>query len=196
MERYKICPSCGEKNRPQALECIKCETDLTGVRVTDKATQESIKAMESPSETVGSFRICDCGAKNPSNARKCSVCGEDISDVLPCNDITVANNYKLSSIDGKYVFELTDKETVVGRDNKMSEYLCSKSYVSRSHCKFIIEGNDLYVENLSNTNFTFINNKKILERTKLSDGDEIGLGGINKNGEYQSDAAYFILRIN
>ena len=43
------------------------------------------------------------------------------------------------------------------------------------------------------TNRTFINNKPIAgsEPTALSDGDEIGLGGMEINGVRQSQAAYF-----
>ena len=52
-----------------------------------------------------------------------------------------------------------------------------------------------FIENLSNTNFTYVNNKKIMEKTKLTDGDEIGLGGTNLNHKRQEQAAYFQVRI-
>ena len=48
---------------------------------------------------------------------------------------------------------------------------------------------------MSNTNFTYVNNQKITEKTRLNDGDEIGLGGTNINGKSQSMAAYFLVRI-
>lgn len=67
----------------------------------------------------------------------------------------------------------------------MSDYLSSKSYVSRAHAKLMLLENELYIENLSNTNFTYVNNNKITQRTKIQDGDEIGLGGINLNGNRQ-----------
>ena len=43
--------------------------------------------------------------------------------------------------------------------------------------------------------FTYVNNKKIQERTKLQDGDEVGLGGMSINGSRQEEAAYFLVRI-
>ena len=52
----------------------------------------------------------------------------------------------------------------------------------------------IYIENLSNTNFTFVNNQKIAEKTELHVDDEIGLGGNETNGSRQSGAAYLILR--
>ena len=36
---------------------------------------------------------------------------------------------------------------------------------------------------------------EIIEKTKLTDGDEVGLGGIRINGSRQEQAAYFLVRI-
>ena len=52
----------------------------------------------------------------------------------------------------------------------------------------------IYIENLSNKKFTFVNNQKIAEKTELHVDDEIGLGGNETNGSRQSGAAYLILR--
>lgn len=199
MEKYKICPSCHEKNEPTLLECLYCEADLTRVKITDEETEkmnEVNSVVQQPSVTM--IRLCECGAKNPPNARKCSSCGEEISDITPTPDeqgSVVETTFVLSSTDGQYAYKMTSDEVVIGRENVMSEYLASKSYVSRAHAKLILENNELYIENLSGTNFTYINNKKITAKEKLSDGDEIGLGGTNVNGKCQSEAAYFLVRI-
>jgi pSer/pThr/pTyr-binding forkhead associated (FHA) protein len=37
LDKFKVCPACGEHNPPALLECRKCETDLTGVKVADDA---------------------------------------------------------------------------------------------------------------------------------------------------------------
>lgn len=199
MEKYKICPSCHEKNEPTLLECLYCEADLTRVKITDEETEkmnEVNSAAQQPAVVM--VRLCECGAKNPPNARKCSSCGEEISDITPTPDeqeSVVETTFVLSSTDGQYAYKMTADEVVIGRENIMSEYLSSKSYVSRAHAKLILENNELYIENLSGTNFTYINNKKITAKEKLSDGDEIGLGGTNINGKCQSEAAYFLVRI-
>ena len=39
MEKYKICPSCKTKNPPALFECMSCEADLTGVKITDENTR-------------------------------------------------------------------------------------------------------------------------------------------------------------
>ena len=205
MNKYKICPSCRAKNEPVLLECLYCEADLTHVKVTDESTEKMLEENEAAaaaaSKKTTMVRICDCGERNPANARKCRACNEDISDVTPTEEEltetekTEAKSFVLSSLDGKYAYKIEDGETVVGRTNVMSEYLASKSYVSRVHAKLTLENEELYIENLSGTNFTYVNNKRITEKTKLENGDELGLGGINVGGKCQSEAAYFAVRI-
>lgn len=199
MEKYKICPSCHEKNEPTLLECIYCEADLTRVKITD---EESERMQENNSiaeqQTAELVRLCECGAKNPPNARKCSSCGEDISDITPTPNTAekpAETAFVLSSTDGQYAYKMTSDEIIIGRENIMCDYLSVKSYVSRSHARLSIINGELFIENMSNTNFTYVNNQKITEKTRLNDGDEIGLGGTNINGKSQSMAAYFLVRI-
>lgn len=200
MEKYKVCPSCKTKNEPTLLECINCEADLTRVKITDEETDRMLaeNAAVQSAATVKRVRVCECGAKNPANARKCGSCGEDISDITPVLDEEEEQRtftYVLSSLDGQYAYKLAADEVTIGRENIMGEYLSAKSYVSRMHAKLVLAEDGLYIENMSNTNFTYVNNKKILERTKLQDGDEVGLGGLNVNGRRQEQAAYFLVRI-
>ena len=195
MEKYKVCPNCGEHNSPTLMECMKCQTDLMSVKVVDAKTENVIKEIHPTTEMV---RICDCGAENPSSARKCLSCGEDISDITP-----IAKNecslffYALQSIDGKYNFEIKN-DCTVGRENEMQDYLQDKVYVSRNHAKLTLSEDKLYILNLSDTNFTYVNNEKIPNDvpTELKIGDEIGLGGCVKNGERQELAAYFTVGKN
>lgn len=202
MEKYKICPSCKTKNETTLLECINCEADLTMVKITDEETEKMLAEnvdMESRI-TVKLVRMCDCGAKNPPNARKCGSCSEDISDITPVPDEAGAEEqkgfaYVLSSLDGQYAYKMTVDKVVIGRENIMGEYLSAKSYVSRAHAKLLLAEDGLYIENMSNTNFTYVNNKKISGKTKLQDGDEVGLGGTDINGKRQEQAAYFMVRI-
>ena len=198
MEKFKICPVCGMHNKPNMIECIGCETDLTSVRATDEATEQAkITAQENTSENVEEkyVRICDCGCINSATAKKCIECGEDISDIAPI--LQSENNtckYVMTSLDGEYAYEIKDGTAILGRENEMKEYLANKAYVSRQHAKIMKDDDKVYIENLSNTNFTFVNNQKIVEKTELHVDDEIGLGGNETNGSRQSGAAYLILR--
>lgn len=199
MNKYKICPECHEKNDPFMIECAYCESDLTGVRITDEETERMAQenAALQAETSVKLIRLCDCGTKNAPNARKCSACHEDISDITPTPDTEeeTATSFILSSMDGQYAYTMTADEVTIGRESTMGEYLGRKSYVSRSHAKLSVESGELWIENLSGTNFTYVNNQKITEKTKLADGDEVGLGGMSINGSRQEQAAYFLVRI-
>ncbi len=200
MRKYKICPSCKAKNAPALFECIHCEADLTGIKITDEETEamNTANAAAKPEERAKLFRLCDCGVKNAPNARVCSACGEDISDVAPTPDTQEApaeTTFVLSSLDGRYAYKVTRPEVILGRENVMHEYLTAKVYVSRAHAKLYLSEGKLYIENLSGTNFTYVNNQKTAGRVELQDGDEIGLGGTNINGKCQEQAAYFLVRI-
>lgn len=200
MEKYKICPTCKTKNPPTMIECIKCETDLTSVPIGEELI-ESIKEdsaeRRKTTSQVQMVRMCECGAKNIPSARKCSECGEDISDVIPIQDSDGINHFILSSLDGEYAFELNSNLTIVGRENVMKDYLSRKSFVSRKHAEFLLEVDKLWIKNLSATNHTYVNNELIRDNefVELHDGDVVGLGGKEVNGKMQDEAAYFRVRI-
>lgn len=200
MEKYKICPACQTKNPPGLFECINCEADLTSVKITDGDVEEHVEKEEKLSQDQADkmYRVCECGEKNPVNARKCRKCKEDICDITPTLDDQEqckCTEFLLCSVDGEFAYSIELGEVIIGRDNVMMEYLAKKSYVSRAHAKLMLSDGELFIENLSNTNFTYINNTRIVSKTKLKDGDEIGLGGISINGKYQDKAAYFTVRI-
>lgn len=190
MDKYKICPNCGTHNSPTSFQCTECDEDLTSIRITDDSTAQLDSNSQSDNTMV---KICEeCGAENNPASRKCSACGEDISYIIPTNK---KSKYKLTSVDGTYEFNLTGNTHVIGRENEMQEYLSSKPYVSRCHAKLTQENGGLFITNLSQTNFTYVNNKKLIntEIAELKCGDEIGLGGIVKNNQRQDQAAYFIV---
>ncbi len=181
---------------------MSCEADLTGVKITDEETEKMIAenaAAQAEAAPKKMFRVCECGTNNAPNARKCSSCNEDISDITPtlCNEEVKEESisFVLSSLDGRFAYKVITSDVTIGRENTMSEYLAVKNYVSRNHARITRENNELFIENLSNTNFTYVNNKKIVAKTKLQDGDEVGLGGTNINGKCQEQAAYFLVRI-
>lgn len=201
MEKFKICPSCGAKNLPNALECDSCETDLSTVRVTDEETskrRENEGKLSTSTPPMTRVRVCEsCGFANPANARKCSSCGEDISDIIPTEELSAEEkHYVLASLDGEYVFQLPAGKTTIGREAIMSDYLARKGFVSRQHAELELQECKLTLKNLSRTNYTYVNNQKVSDEVvELKDGDIIGLGGNEHNGKRQDNAAYFMVRI-
>jgi hypothetical protein len=195
MAKLKICPFCKAHNDPASIECINCEADLTRVRVIDEQEEQKKAERANPVLAVPArYRTCECGAKNAANARKCSVCGEDISDVTPEEEVSADQSmYRLESMDAQCRVSI-EKEMVIGREYSLKEYLGNKPFVSRKHAKLTLEADGLYIENLSNTNYTYVNNRRITQKTRLSDGDEIGLGGFVCEGQRQEQAAYFMVK--
>ena len=205
LPKYKICPECGKHNPPNLFECRYCETDLTGIKVVDRALEEAIIAApkEESSEMTKTelVRICECGAENAPQARKCSVCGEDISDIIPVQVEKKAErvfSYELKSLDNTFSITIDKPLIVIGREAELKDFLQTKVYVSRQHAKMTVVANRVFVENLSRTNKTFINNEEIPNGipTAINNGDEIGLGGKVINGRRQDNAAYFIFQEN
>ena len=125
MEKFKICPVCGMRNKPNMIECLGCETDLTSVKATDEETEKAKN--DTPESAVSKeeyVRICDCGAVNSATDKKCVECGEDISDIAPSlNEQRSECAFVMTSVDGTYVFEIKEGEVVIGREHEMKEYL-------------------------------------------------------------------------
>lgn len=202
LQKYKVCPNCGEQNAPNLMECRKCETDITGIKVVDSSAEPAtLPPPETNSEPITALaRVCDCGAQNPPQARKCKVCGEDISDIMPT---TVAQEdikpftYELKAIDDDFSIVFDKSVIIIGRNAELKEYLEKKLYVSRNHAKLTIVAEKVFIENLSSTNKTYVNNEPTEDGTPflLKNGDEIGLGGKVLNDTRQSQAAYFTFSI-
>ncbi len=206
LNKYKVCPECGKHNPPSLIECRYCEADLTGVKVVDsEAEAQQNAAIEAPPTErapveMELMRICDCGAENPPQARKCKACGEDISDIIPKQVEKKAKkvfSYDLKSVDGSCSITIDKPLVVIGREAELRDYLTGKMYVSRQHVRLTVVVDKVFIENLSRTNKTFVNNEEIPDATPtaIANGDEIGLGGKVINGNRQEKAAYFILQV-
>ena len=205
LDKYKVCPECGKHNDPSLLECRYCEADLTGIKVVDESTEtqpESVEQANSNNQKGKSLvRICsECGAENAPQARKCKSCGEDISDILPVQveqDVKKTFTYELRAIDGTFSIEIDKPLVVLGREALLKEYLGERVYVSRQHARLTVVAGKVFIENLSQTNKTFINNEEICDATPtaINDGDEIGLGGKVIDGNRQAKAAYLVFRV-
>ncbi|MCL1802585.1 MAG: FHA domain-containing protein [Eubacteriaceae bacterium] len=123
---------------------------------------------------------------------RAEVSAESDSDI----ESSAANAFELVSISGDFSISIDKPEIVLGRAASASVYLKDKLYVSRLHAKIRLVGNKVFIEDISNTNHTFVNNEFIKRgyMAELQDGDEIGLGGKIVNGSRQNDAAFFYFR--
>src|SRR5262245_8995372 len=69
---------------------------------------------------------------------------------------------------------LLDQESILlGREGSVCQIIMRSPSVSRRHARIVREGKQFFIEDLNSRNKTYVNNKKILERTLLKDKDEI-----------------------
>ena len=66
------------------------------------------------------------------------------------------------------------REVIVGRDETCDVRILSKS-VSREHCAIEQDGDGLVLRDLGSSGGTYLNGNRV-EKVKLSDGMEIGVG--------------------
>jgi diguanylate cyclase (GGDEF)-like protein len=71
-------------------------------------------------------------------------------------------------------FELAELPVVIGRGSDADFRIPSRS-VSRSHCRILLEGDALWVEDLRSTNQTLVNGLAV-DRQCLDDGDQLRIG--------------------
>ncbi len=195
-EAYKRCPQCRNLFLAKILQCPIDETDLTripiGIRTAD--------THQEPEEVTYVKRCNYCGAINDFDLCNCSGCGEDISDCQPITREEAESGvptFRLVSIDEECSCLLPQGSTFLGADETLSEYLERKEYVSGKHAEILVEGNRIWIKDISKTNPITVCNKIISKNDyfELHCGDVVGLGGAIINGEYQEDAAFLRVEI-
>ena len=76
-------------------------------------------------------------------------------------------------------FQLAIGERVIGRDADADVTLDSTN-VSRQHARLVVSGDGVTVEDLGSKNGTFVNDRRLVDRTpaRVADGDRIRIGSL------------------
>jgi len=80
-------------------------------------------------------------------------------------------------------------EIVIGRDDPVSNVFSDidltdhggdEGGVSRRHARLLVQGSQVYVEDLNSTNYTYVNQQRLApgQPHPLNSGDEVRLGGV------------------
>ena len=72
-------------------------------------------------------------------------------------------------------YRLNEGETVVGRGGS-SNIIFPEPQVSTRHAQITVEGDEVYVADLSSTNGTIVNGQRIREKVQLAVGDHVKFG--------------------
>lgn len=137
----------------------------------------------------------NCGAEAPEEANFCPSCGAEMESdptvvYLPLDDrrehpLTPAEAEQVEGIRGfalvveqgprsGMTFVLNPGVTTVGR-HPDSDIFLDDVTVSRHHCRFVVEGGELTVEDSGSTNGTYVNDSRV-DSSQLGAADEVLVG--------------------
>ncbi len=74
-----------------------------------------------------------------------------------------------------HVYTLTSAIVVIGRD-PVSDVVVSDPEVSRRHARIFLQEGSFHIEDLRSTNGTYVNGRRINDRTRLASGDILDFG--------------------
>lgn len=194
----RICDACGTKNPSNARKCAGCGEEIFDITPTPDPADAPLSPKEEKTEAVLPVLEEDVSEApaEPSPVAETS----DEKEALPVTVLntslgTLAYHVTLTTLDHGFSYTLTNERTVLGRSEEASDYLSTKPYVSRVHCSLTVTAEGVFLEDLNNTNYTFVNNTRAVGRVKLENGDTLALGGMVIGGNRQSSAAYFTVAI-
>ena len=107
---------------------------------------------------------------------------EEISNTVLLTDIKLNNSGRvLKSINGKEDIEISYLPFIIGKQDRICDYVLDVEGVSRIHLKFFEKNGLLYAVDLNSRNGTYINGKKLEneENIELNNGDIVNICGMS-----------------
>ena len=107
---------------------------------------------------------------------------EEISNTVLLTDIKLNNSGRvLKSINGKEDIEISYLPFIIGKQDRICDYVLDVEGVSRIHLKFFEKKGLLYAVDLNSRNGTYINGKKLEneENIEMNNGDIVNICGMS-----------------
>ena len=107
---------------------------------------------------------------------------EEISNTVLLTDIKLNNSGRvLRSINGKEDIEISYLPFIIGKQDRICDYVLDVEGVSRIHLKFFEKKGLLYAVDLNSRNGTYINGKKLEneENIEMNNGDIVNICGMS-----------------
>src|SRR5437868_6907413 len=86
--------------------------------------------------------------------------------------------YVLREINGERVFPLRHRIVVIGRDPSC-DVVTESQQASKRHAMIVSVAGSFYIEDLDSSNGTYLNGKRIFQRTRLRPNDQLQLSGLS-----------------
>ncbi len=205
------CPSCGAQVMPGEMFCQNCGTALGGVAPAPAQPfpyhAPPPQAAAGPQEAL----ICpSCGTSLEPGSMFCDMCGAPITGAAPSFAAAPQVAYPpplaappvgVGGLHGRLVVQSTNtpipfppgrSEIVIGREDPvnnifpdidLTDHGGDEGGVSRRHARIYVRGEQLFIEDLNSTNYTYVNQEKLTpgQPHPLNNGDEIRLGKVRLN---------------
>lgn len=99
--------------------------------------------------------------------------------ILISQSLNSYNRCLLSMLDNNNI-KIDEYPFIVGKGAKNVNYAINDSTISRIHCKFLLENNCYYIQDLNSRNGTYINNDFLepYQIVEINIGDKIRIGGM------------------
>ena len=107
---------------------------------------------------------------------------EEIGSTVLLTDIKIKSSGRfLRTVNGKEDIELSYLPFIIGKQERVCDYVLDTDGVSRMHLKFFEKDNEIYARDLNSRNGTYINGRKLEneENIRLYNGDSVNICGIS-----------------
>ena len=171
-EVANACPNCGFSNQPGSLFCDNCGLQLPPVAVKPPSLPIHLPPSAPTPSTVATRPIGD-------QLRRAEI------EIPPITIVT--GRFETQDSGAIIYFPRGKPQIMIGREDPvdgafpeidLNPYRGEELGVSRRHALISIESGRLFIEDLGSTNYTHLNQNRLLpnQRYQLNDGDEIRFG--------------------
>jgi hypothetical protein len=122
-----------------------------------------------------------CRHRNSPDAQMCVECGANLVSVVPVSEESLPNENKTLSLEFPFGVEIVEAGTVLGRDNAdFGDRIAASEngeYVSGEHAVITRHGELFIIHHVGrdDSNFTYIDDRKIDSEAELRDGQKLSL---------------------
>ena len=159
------CSACGHKNFPGVTFCERCGVQLAPVESVPPPAPRLIIAGQEANYPDFLARSVTEKTTNPVDYGELLILDTNTRIHLPEGRVEI-------------IIGRTDPEQNIFPDVDMTPFGGEAAGVSRQHARITFQEGKIYLEDLSSTNFTYLNNLKLepAGRFLLKSGDELGFG--------------------
>jgi uncharacterized OB-fold protein len=188
------CPVCGTPVTPGEAFCDNCGAALGPAVVPTPATAAALACSA-------------CGAQLEPGSNFCDMCGAPVSDRMPpplpeqpppaapapppahLPGTTLQRRLVVQGTNATLPFPPGKTEVLIGREDPVSgvfpdvdltDHGADEGGVSRRHARAFLQGNQVFIEDLNSTNYTYVNQQRLTpgQPHPLNNGDEVCFGRV------------------